>query len=234
VLVDLDGLDDGLDHGLGHGLDRGLDLERLYAAPRRPWLRVNMVTTLDGAAAGESGGSGSINNAADKRVFDTLRGLADAVIVGAGTARAEGYRPAAVPIVVVSRHGEVPPTLREAPPGGVVMATCTTAPYLEQARELLGPDHVLTLGPSRVDLAELKQRLVDRGWTDLLSEGGPRLLHELLVQGVADELATTVVPRLVGGAGPRIVEGRPIDVPLELRLLLEEDGTLLGRWFVGR
>jgi riboflavin biosynthesis pyrimidine reductase len=225
VLVDLDGLD--------HGPHHGLDLERLYAAPRRPWLRVNMVTTLDGAAAGESGRSGSINNAADKRVFDTLRGLADAVVVGAGTARAEGYRPAAVPIVVVSRRGEVPPTLREAPPGRVVMATCTTAPYLQQARELLGPDHVLTLGSSRVDLAELKQRLVDRGWTDLLSEGGPRLLHELLVQGVADELATTVVPRVVGGAGPRIVVGQALDVPLDLRLLLEDDGTLLGRWFVG-
>ncbi len=92
----------------------------LYAAPRQPWLRVNMVTTLDGAATGESGTSGSINNAADKRVFDTLRGLADAVIVGAGTARIERYRPAAVPIVVVSRSGDVPPTLRgaDARPGG--------------------------------------------------------------------------------------------------------------------
>jgi riboflavin biosynthesis pyrimidine reductase len=208
-----------------------LDLQRLYAAPRLPWLRVNMITTLDGAATGATGRSGSINNAADKQVFDTLRGLADAVIVGAGTVRAEGYRPAAAPIVVVSRRGEVPPTLRDAAPGQVVMATCTTAPHLGEARDLLGSDHVVTFGSHRLDLAELKQCLVDRGWRDLLSEGGPRLLHELLVQGVADELTATVVPRLVGGAGPRIVEGQPIDVPLELRLLLEEDGTLLGRWF---
>src|SRR5687767_5218558 len=101
------------------------DLKTLYAAPKQPWLRVNMITTLDGAATGESGTSNSINNAADKRVFDTLRGLADAIIVGAGTARIEGYRPAAVPIVVVSRSGDVPPTLRNAAPGEVVLATCT-------------------------------------------------------------------------------------------------------------
>ncbi|MDQ4053617.1 MAG: dihydrofolate reductase family protein [Actinomycetota bacterium] len=212
----------------------GHDLEQLYAAPEQPWLRVNMITTLDGAATGESGKSGTINNAADKRVFDTLRGLAEAVIVGAGTARTEGYRPGGAPIVVVSRRGEVPPTLRGAEPGRVLMATCTTAPHLDEGRELLGSDHVLTFGSHRVDLAELRRHLVDRGWRDLLSEGGPRLLHELLVQGVVDELATTIVPRLVAGSGPRIVQGQPIDVPLDLRLLLEMDGTLLGRWFVRR
>jgi riboflavin biosynthesis pyrimidine reductase len=210
------------------------DLATLYAAPRQPWLRVNMITTLDGAATGESGKSGSINNAADKRVFDTLRGLADAIIVGAGTARTERYSPAALPIVVVSRQGQVPTTLRGAMPGQVVMATCTAAAHLGEARELLGPDHVLTVGSHLVDLAELRQRLVDRGWRDLLSEGGPHLLHELLVQGVADELSATIVPRLVAGSGPRILQGQPIDVPLDLRLLLEQDGTLLGRWFVRR
>jgi riboflavin biosynthesis pyrimidine reductase len=210
------------------------DLAQLYAAPKQPWLRVNMITTLDGAAAGDSGKSGSINNAADKRVFDTLRGLADAIIVGAGTARTERYRPAAVPIVVVSRRGVVPETLRGAAPGQVLLATCSTAPQVGEARELLGPDHVLTFGSHRVDLAELRQRLIGRGWHDLLSEGGPRLLHELLAEGVADELATTIVPRLVGGAGPRIVQGQPIDVPLDLRVLLEMEGTLLGRWFVRR
>lgn len=210
------------------------DLATLYAAPRLPWLRVNMITTLDGAATGESGTSNSINNAVDKRVFDALRGLADAVVVGAGTARIEGYRPAAVPIVVVSRSGAVPTTLRGAAAGQVVLATCASSPHLAEARELLGPDHVLTLGSHRVDLAELRQRLADRGLRDLLSEGGPHLLHDLLAQGVADELTATVVPRLVAGVTPRIVEGPQLDVPLDLRLLLEEDGTLLGRWFVRR
>jgi riboflavin biosynthesis pyrimidine reductase len=208
------------------------DLAELYAVPRDPWLRATMVSTLDGAATGESGTSGSINNAVDKRVFDLLRDSAEAILVGAGTARTEGYRPGSTPIVVVSRSGEVPGTLRGAPPGSVLLATCAGAERLDQARELLGEQHVLVLGSHRVDLPLLKEVLADRGWTQVLSEGGPHLLRDLLASGAADELCATVVPRLVAGEHPRITQGPPIDVPLDLRVLLEADGTLLGRWFV--
>lgn len=210
------------------------DLATLYAAPRRPWLRVNMVSTVDGSATGADGRSGSINNAADHRVFHTLRGLADAILVGAGTARAERYGTADVPIVLVSRHGEVPETLRGAEPGRVLLATCASAEHLAEARATLGEEHVLVLGADAVDLVALKGALVDRGWTDLLSEGGPHLLRDLLGAGVVDEVCTTAVPRLVAGDGPRITAGPPVDVPLSLEVLLEEGGTLLARWFVER
>jgi len=209
-------------------------LAALYAAPRTPWLRANMIATLDGAASGESGKSGSINNAPDKRVFDTLRGLADAIIVGAGTARTEGYGPVDTPIVLVSRRSGVPDKLRGAPPGSVLMATTASADGLAEARRLLGDDHVLVLGDDEVDLALLKETLAGRGLVDLLSEGGPSLLGAMLQQGVVDEVTATVVPRIVGGDHPRIVTGPPLDVPLSLQSLLEEDGTLLARWFVGR
>lgn len=209
-----------------------VSLAELYAAPRTPWLRVNMIATLDGAATGASGKSGSINNPADKRVFDTLRDLADAIVVGAGTARTEGYGPADLPIVLVSRRGAVPDLLRGAEPGAVLMATTANADGLGEARGLLGADHVLTLGDDDVDLRALKERLVERGLVDLLSEGGPSLLGAMLAQGAVDELTATVVPRLLAGDHPRIVTGPPLDVPLSLQSLLEEDGTLLGRWWV--
>ena len=61
------------------------------ADPSRPWVRVNMVTTVDGQVVGETGLSRAISSPADKRVFGVLRALADAVVVGAGTARAERY-----------------------------------------------------------------------------------------------------------------------------------------------
>lgn len=208
------------------------DLRRLYAAPSEPWLRVNMVSTVDGAATGESGTSGSINNAADKVVFDLLRGLADAVLVGAGTARIEGYRPADRPIVVVSRSGRVPERLLGAEDGRVLMATCTAADGLEEARAALGPDNVLVLGGHRVDLVALKEALAARGLRHLLCEGGPHLLRDLLDQGVLDEVDATVVPRLVGGLHPRITNGPPVDVALRLGQLVEQDGTVLARWFV--
>jgi len=206
------------------------DLDELYAAPDRPWLRVSMVSTLDGAAAGPDGSSGSINNGADQRVFDTLRRLCDAVVVGAGTARDEGYRPFAKPLVLVSRRGEVPEQLRDAPPGAVRLATCAGAERLDESRAMLGDDHVHVLGEDRVDLVELKRTLAGLGLTHLLGEGGPHLLRDLLAAGVVDELDLTVVPRLVGGDHLRITDGPPVDVPLSLASLLEDDGTLLARW----
>jgi riboflavin biosynthesis pyrimidine reductase len=208
------------------------DLDEAYAVPSLPWLRANMVSTVDGAATGPDGRSGGINNAADKRVFDTLRRLCDCVVIGAGTARDEGYRAGPKPLVLVSRHGEVPPRLRDAPPGSVLMATCAAADHLDETRALLGDDQVLVLGRHRVDLAELKRILAERGFTSLLSEGGPQLLRGLLAEGVVDELDLTMVPRLLAGEHPRITDGPPVDLPLTLALLLEDGGTLLGRWLL--
>jgi riboflavin biosynthesis pyrimidine reductase len=185
---------------------------------------------VDGAATGDSGRSGSINNAADKRVFDTLRRLCDCVVVGAGTARTEGYHDVTKPLVLVSRRGAVPERLRGAPAGSVLMATCSGAEHLDETRELLGDDNVLVLGEDHVDLPRLKQELAGRGFTSILGEGGPHLLRDLLAAGVVDELCLTVVPRLLAGGAPRITDGPPVDVPLRLALLLEEDGTLLSRW----
>ena len=209
-------------------------LASLYDVPTTPWLRVNMVATVDGAATGEGGKTGSINNTADKRVFDLLRSLADAVVVGAGTARAEGYRPLDKPLVVVSRRGAVPPQLLTAPPGSVLLATCESAQGLEASRDLLGERNVLVVGGSSVDLPALRSRLVARGLVSLLSEGGPHLLRDMLASHVVDEVCATVVPRLVAGDHVRMTAGPSVDVPLDLRVLLEEDGTLLGRWFPRR
>lgn len=71
------------------------ELADAYAYPlgQDVWLRANMVSTLDGAAQ-HDGRSQGISCAADMRIFGTLRGLADAVLVGAETVRMEGYRPA--------------------------------------------------------------------------------------------------------------------------------------------
>lgn len=182
------------------------DLGEVYATAG-PWLRVNMVSTVDGSATGTSGRSGSINNAADKRVFEHLRSWCDVIVVGAGTARAERYRPADRPIVVVSRRDEVPESLRDAPEGMVV---------------------VRPLG----DATDFRAWLHEQGWQRVLCEGGPSLLGDLLAAGVVDELCATVVPLVVAGEHPRIAAGPDVDVPLRLHTLLESEGTLLARWLV--
>ena len=203
-----------------------------YAPLGVPWLRVNFVATTDGAAQGPDGLSGSINNAADNRVFQALRDVADVIVVGAGTVRAERYRPNPKPMVVVSRSGEVPPSLRERRDGELLMATCGHAPHLETTRAHLGADNVLILGEYSPDLPGLRRELVARGFQDLLCEGGPHLARDLLASGVVDELCLTTVPRLIAAQHLRITAGPPIDVGLHLHALLEDDGTLLGRYTV--
>jgi riboflavin biosynthesis pyrimidine reductase len=208
------------------------ELAAAYTPEREPWLRVNFVSTVDGAATGSDGLSGTINTDADKRVFDALRRRAHCLVVGAGTIRDEGYDVPRLPIVVVSRSAEVPPTLAGAPPGRVLMATVATSDGLARAREALGDDHVLVLGEEQIDLVALKAALVDRGWTEQLCEGGPSLFADMLAAGVVDELCWTIVPTLTGGDAVRIATGAEVDVALRPALLLEQDGTLLGRWLV--
>ena len=230
-------------------------LARLYAYPGQPWTRANMVSTLDGAATGADGRTGSINNEPDFRVFTLLRALADAVVVGAGTARAEEYgrprpvrggraalregRSAAPALVVVSRSGNVPPTVavpaEHEEAGEVLLVTCTAAGEhaVAAARDTLGAEQVLVLGEEEVDLAALRGELAARGLGRVLTEGGPRLLRDMVAAGVVDEICLTVVPQVIGGEHPRILAGQPVAAGLRPRLLLEEDGTLLGRWTRG-
>jgi riboflavin biosynthesis pyrimidine reductase len=222
----------GVPEAGGPHLRESASPEELYAEQRAPWLRANMISTVDGAGTGADGLTGSINNAADHRVFQALRGLADAVLVGAGTAVAEGYRPEDIPVAVVTRRGRVPESLQDPRPGQVLLVTCESAPGLGRARELLGAEHVLVAGRHEVDLPRAVAELDERGMATLLCEGGPRLLGDLLSVGLVDELCTTFVPQLVGGDQPRIVTAEGLQVALDLRMLAEEDGTLFARWTV--
>lgn len=207
-------------------------LHALYEPPRGPWLRVNFVSTLDGASQGADGLSKGINNSADKRVFHALRRRADVLIVGAGTLRDEGYAQPTLPLVIVSRSGNVPTTLLGSE--HVYLATCSSSPGLSTARSQLGSERVLVVGETEVDLPALKSLLAERGWSDQLSEGGPALFGSMLEAEVVDELCLTVVPRLIAGESLRIAGGVAVDVHLTPEVLLEQDGTLLGRWLVTR
>ena len=215
------------------------DLRGLYAFPDRPTLRMNFVATLDGAANGSDGRSGSINNPADKLVYDLNRELSQVVLVGAQTAHVEGFRPAVAgepPVVAVTRSGLIPREWRTSPDaagGGAILVICADAATLAEARDLLGEEHVWVLGEHEVDLAAMKARLVAEGWTRILSEGGPRFFSALLAEGLVDELALSSVARLISGDHhPRITEGRPSDAHLTRRHLLDIDGTLIGLWDV--
>ncbi len=205
-------------------------LRERYAAPSLPWLRLMFVVTADGAAQGPDALSRSISNQADQRVFQTLRALADVIVVGAGTAAAERYEPNPKPMVVVSRSGRVPDSLQTGDLSRLHLATGSHAVHLDAARELLG-DRVLELGDEEPDLARLKDVLVDRGFQEILCEGGPSLAADLWARGLVDELSATVVPRVVAGGRKRMAQGADADVALRLASVVAgEDGTLLLRY----
>jgi riboflavin biosynthesis pyrimidine reductase len=211
-------------------------------------VRANFATSLDGAITGPDGRSGSVNTVADHVVFELLRAVSDVVVVGAGTLRSEGYTALSVanrwhrtrsrlglvdvlPLVCVSNSGEVPPRLRVAPRGTVLMATHTGAPGLADAREVLGEEQVLECGDEAVDDTRLVALLADRGWDRILTEGGPHLTGSMIAAGVLDEVCLSVTPVVVGGVGPRMTSPAATVTGYVPRVLVEEDGTLIGRWF---
>lgn len=236
-------LADGYDHSPGDTLDEDA-LAELYAPPDGRWLRVNFVSTLDGAATGPDGRSGSINTKADGKVFHLLRRQCDVVIIGAGTARAEGYGRlreedgGAPPLAIVSHAGRMPDALLESGAGrgpALLVTRAGASPEnVAMARDALGDDAVLVCGDETVDLPAALSALAERGMTRQLSEGGPTLVDGLLAAGCVDELDLTFSPMMIGGAHPRIVAGGSLDIALEPMVLVEEAGSVMGRWRLAR
>ncbi|MEU5591975.1 pyrimidine reductase family protein [Streptomyces sp. NPDC020298] len=216
-----------------------------------PWLRANMVSTLDGAAQHE-GRSHPISNATDMRIFGTLRALADVVVVGAETVRQEGYRPAreraefaglraaagqspapAIAVVTASLDLDFSLPLFTSPLVPTLILTgAAAAPDRVAAAEKAGARVVVAGDGVGVDPARAVQALAGLGHTRLLTEGGPRLLGQLVAAEVLDELCLTVSPMLTAGDAQRIAGGPSVDVPRRFGLvsLLEETGFLFSRY----
>lgn len=227
-------------------VEEQLDAYRPWEQARddRPYVAMNFAATVDGRAA-IGGVSGQIGSAADTAMLAGLRTRFDAVMIGAGTMRAERYgRP--VPnqekrerrerlglphdplMVIVSGRLDLPwdaPLFGEG--GRVLIFTASEAEPPETATSLRVVRH-----EGAVDVgAALTHLRRERGIRALLCEGGPRLHAELEAGGLVDDLFLTIAPKLVGGRAPRIVEGELPDVaPLELAWLLEEEGELFARY----
>lgn len=222
------------------------------APPGRPWLLVNMITSLDGAVTID-GKSGGLGRPADKVMFAALRAIGDVVLAGAGTVRTERYGPprpsaaaraarrhrgqAEVPrIAIASRSLDLDltaPLFTEAPEPPYVL-TCEAAPA-ERRADVAAIAEVIVAGDAVVDLSAAMAELSARGVGVITCEGGPQLNGSLLLADLIDEWALTVSPVLVGGDALRATTGVPASVrDLHLAWLLEGDGLLLSRWLRDR
>jgi len=225
-------------------------LAELYAYPEPRWLRANMVASADGAGYLDDRTEG-LSSPADMRLFGVLRVLADVVLVGAGTARIEQYKPArrrpalaalragrppAPPIALVSRKLDLDfasPLFTEAPEDArTIVITCASAPDGRRAAAAKVAD-VIVAGDRVADLTEALSALRARGLGRVLCEGGPHLLGEIAAAGLLDELCLTVSPMLAGPGPDRVTAGAPFPSrPMTLAGVLEDDGFLFCRYLV--
>lgn len=202
-----------------------LDDDALLAAcafpADRPWLRMNFISSLDGAAT-RDGRSGGLGDAADRRVFDLLRRPADVVLLGAGTARAEGYgamrlddaaagwraaqgMPDHPVLALVSRRlalGADSPIFVDAPVRPIVY-TIADAP-VDRRAALAQVADVVDVGQREVDPHRVRADLAARGLSRIHAEGGPTLFGAFLAAGAVDELRLTLAPTLEAGDAQRI------------------------------
>lgn len=226
----------------------------LAAVPRtppagRPWIMLNMVASVDGAAVVD-GLSGELGGEADRAVFRALRSLPDVIMAASGTVRAEDYGPArpsdevrrerrergqspVPPIAVVTGSLELDWDHRffgeaEARP---LIVTSEDADRERVARARAVAD-VLAAGTGRVDLSRAMEELARRGYGSVLVEGGPSLNGQLLADDLVDELHLTLAPSLVSGDAIRIARGDELARPYGLTLagLLNEGDTLFLRY----
>ena len=187
-------------------------------------MMINMVASVDGATVVD-GRSDQLGGPGDRQVFRALRGVADMILVGAGTVRAEGYQPPRTPddrmavvratagrsarprLVVVSGRLDLDPMaplFAERLPVDQPPLVATVRSASADRRAALEPvADLIALGETRVDLTGLLATLGDLGARTVLCEGGPDLNHQLLAAGLVDELCLTISPMLVGAPEPQ-------------------------------
>jgi riboflavin biosynthesis pyrimidine reductase len=192
-------------------------------SPARPWVRANMIASVDGAST-LNGRSGGLSGAGDRLAFSVLRSLADVILVGAGTARAEKYRPVkpgeiwaelrdgrapTPPIAVVTTKLGLDldsPLLASAPEGSrTIVLTTEQCPDERRAAAAVGQADVIVAGADRIAPAAMIDALAALGYQRVLIEGGPHLLGQISTAGLLDELCLTFSPVLEGGRAGRIL-----------------------------
>ena len=224
----------------------------------RPFVCINMAMTADGKITSTRREEPGFTSRRDKKTMDRIRAEADAVLVGAGTLRADDpplhvrdpemkeYRrslgkPDGLVNVVVTASASIDPGSRffgGAQPTTRIVATIENAPADRLAR-LAAVAEVWTIGRGSVDLPALLDRLKSRGIERLLVEGGGELNWGFVRDDLVDELYVTVAPAILGGKdAPTLCEGEGLTMATRrhLKLLSADvvDGEIFCRYEVLR
>lgn len=220
-------------------------LER-YSSGQRPFVRFNFVSSIDGSAQVD-GLSGGLGSPGDRRIFSLLRRLADVILVGAGTVRAEGYEGQLLseedmawriergmppqPVLALVSHGlHLEPTAPVFAKSPVPVLVFTSVNVSDEQREAFGPN-VTLVQVSDKDGGCAPQEIVDylhsRGLGFIHAEGGPHIFGQFAAAGAVDSACISHSPVLVAGDGMRIaVHEQQVFLQFELHSLFEEGSML--------
>jgi riboflavin biosynthesis pyrimidine reductase len=225
------------------------ELVALYPRNPDPAVRVNFVTSIDGAVTVD-GKSAGLGGPGDKQIFDVLRMVCDALVVAAGTVRAEGYDALRLDaprrqwrlahgltefplMVIVSRSLSLnlgQEVFSDAPIRPVVVTHADADPGRRAA--IAEVADVVAVGDGEVDLPRALAELRARGAAQVLCEGGPHLAGALTAADLVDEVCLTVSPLLAGGGDAgRMAAGPAGPVrPMVLRHILTDQDMLFLRY----
>lgn len=192
----------------------------------RTHVTVNMAISVDGRINTRAREHFALGSEHDRRLMDVLRGRSDAVIVGAGTVRHDGFpmilryddlRAARVargksphPVnVVLSRSLDLPARARFfAQPDVERIVVTTAAAPAARVRRFARLAEVVVLPGRTLAPARVVDALRARGLVRLLLEGGGEVHFAFVKAGLVDEWYVTVTPRLIGGTGaPTLLDG---------------------------
>ena len=203
--------DAGIEVETGVLVEEAAAVDPAYFHHRRiglPLVTLKVAMTLDGSVAATDGSSQWITSEEARQDAHRLRATMDAVVVGAGTfraddplltARVEGVEAQPVPVVVAGRQSL--PTDRR---------IWERSPLVISARPLGVPSgEVVVVGGEGEwpDPVKSAQALADRGLLDVLLEGGPLLSGAWWRAGVVSRGVIYVGARMAGGRGMASIEG---------------------------
>lgn len=204
-------------------------IHELYTPPRRDWVRMNMIGSLNGRVTGSDGTSDSLSNRADRRILSVIRTMSDAILVGAETVRNERHlatRPTWL-CIVTGTGNLAGHRISPADAAASVLVCCPPDARAEVERTMPGAQiESLEAPDGRVSLDGVLATLRERGLHRIVVEGGNRLISQCLDEGRLDEICLTQAPVFAPNQAVSL-PGSAAGTRFERELLLEDAAGFL-------
>jgi riboflavin biosynthesis pyrimidine reductase len=211
-----------------------------YRPPSPTWVRLNLIASVDGNAAGSDGTSETLTNSADRTILGVIRELSDVVLVGANSVRREGYLlPRRSRLAVVTSTGDLTGHRIDPSAGqGRVIVLCpetavdtVNRTLSDEVSEIVVVDSLVA--NKMLSMASVIAALAALDLTSIVCEGGPHLAGQLLADNLVNEACFSTSPLIGGTRLPMLETPSGTELPLELsQLLIDDSSGLYARWLI--